>query len=299
MNEHDFKQLAQQAAVDHRRARQHTFHKFLKKRTAVVCALMLLIATLSALFAPLISPYPEQGRGELNLDERLNPISWSHPLGTDTLGRDMLSRIIYGARVSIFGGLIIVLSAAVIGIPLGLWAGYSEGIPGAIISRIGEILLSFPAILLAIGIATIVGAGLKSAVLALVIPWWPWYARVAQGEVLWIKRMLFIEAAQMLGYGKFYIIMRHLLPNIVNTLVVMMLLDFGPAIIAIGMLSFLGLGTQPPAADWGLMVWEGAPNLIDYWWVAMVPGSAMFILVIAFNIFGDALGELLGKRLQS
>ena len=180
---------------------------------------------------------------------------------------------------------------------MGLWAGYSEGIPGVIISRIGEILLSFPAILLAIGIATMIGAGLKSAMLALIIPWWPWYARVAQGEVLWLKRMLFVEAAQMLGYNKFYIITRHLLPNVINTLGVMMLLDFGPAIIAIGMLSFLGLGTQPPAADWGYMVYEGAPNLLDHWWLAIVPGSAMFILVVAFNLLGDTLNELLGKRL--
>ena len=142
-------------------------------------------------------------------------------------------------------------------------------------------------------ISIMIGAGWFTAIIALIIPWWPWYTRLVQGEVLSIKRMLYVEAAQMLGYGKIYIIFRHLLPNIMTPVIVMILLDLGPAIIAIGLLSFIGLGTQPPMADWGLMVWEGAPNILSEWWIAIVPGCAMFIVVIAFNIFGDALKEIL------
>jgi peptide/nickel transport system permease protein len=205
----------------------------------------------------------------------------------------MLSRTIYGARISIFGGLIIVAAAALIGVPLGLWAGYQEGIPGTIITRVVELVLSFPAVLLAMGISILAGAGFITAVIALIIPWWPWYTRLVQGEVISIKHMLYVEAAGMLGYGRFYIIFRHLLPNILTPVVVMMLLDFGPAIISIGLLSFLGLGTQPPRADWGLMVWEGAPNILNQWWIAVVPGCAMFIIVTAFNVFGDRLKEIL------
>ena len=133
-----------------------------------------------------------------------------------------------------------------------------------------------------------------TAVIALIIPWWPWYTRLVQGEVAAIKHMLYVEAVTMLGYGRVYIIFKHLLPNILTPVIVMMLLDFSPAIISIGLLSFLGLGTQPPEADWGLMVWEGAANILTQWWIAIVPGCAMFILVTAFNIFGDRLKEVLG-----
>ena len=291
----DFKALARQAAAEHKRDRRLEMAAFLKRKSATTALLVLLVIAVIALFAPLIAPYPDQGKGVVNLDDRLQPISSRHLMGTDTFGRDLLSRLIYGARVSLFGGLVIVGAAAFIGVPLGLWAGYSEGVPGAVISRVGEVFISFPAVLIAIAITTVMGAGLVSAVIALIIPWWPWYARITQGEVLRLKRMLFVEAAQMLGYGKVYILIRHLFPNMFRTVTVMMLLDFGPAIIAIGLLGFLGLGTQPPNADWGLMVWEGAPNLLQQWWIAIFPGVAMFILVMAFNIFGDNLQDYLDR----
>ena len=290
----NFKRLAEEAAADHRRHRRYLLRLVFKKKATVAAAAVLVGTLLAALLAPWIAPYPEQGQGEVNLAERLQPASLKHWLGTDVYGRDMLSRIIYGARISIAGGLIIVCAAAFIGVPLGLWAGYREGLPGAIITRIVELVLSFPAVLLAMGISIIAGAGFTTAVMALIIPWWPWYTRLVQGEVVAIKHMLYVEAATMLGYGRGYIIFKHLLPNILTPVIVMMLLDFGPAIIFIGLLSFLGLCTQPPQADWGLMVWEGAPNILTQWWIAVVPGCAMFILVTAFNIFGDRLKEVLG-----
>ncbi len=293
MKTYDFNKLAQEALEDHRKARGYNLRLFLRKKLAVFSALVLIIIMLSAIFAPWVAPYPEQGKGATNIEERLQPFSRTHFLGTDIYGRDLLSRVIFGARVSVFGGLFIVLVAALIGVPLGLWAGYREGVSGAIIMRTVELVLSFPSALVAMGIAMVLGAGSMTALIALVIPWWPWYTRLVQGEVQSLKNMLYIEAAQMLGYGRIYILFRHLLPNILGPVIVTMLLDVGPAIIAIGVLSFLGLGTQPPHADWGLMVWNGAQNLLGEWWIAIVPGFAMFLLVTAFNIFGDRLKEIL------
>lgn len=293
MKTYDFNKLAQEALKDHRKTRGYNLHLFLRKKLAVFSALVLIIIMLSAIFAPWVAPYPEQGKGAINLEERLQPFSRKHFLGTDIYGRDLLSRVIFGARVSVFGGFFIVLVAALIGVPLGLWAGYREGVSGAIIMRTVELVLSFPSALVAMGISIVIGAGSITALIALVIPWWPWYTRLVQGEVLSLKNMLYIEAAQMLGYGRIYILFRHLLPNILAPVIVMMLLDVGPAIIAIGVLSFLGLGTQPPNADWGLMVWNGTQNLLGEWWIAIVPGFAMFLLVTAFNIFGDSLKEIL------
>jgi len=293
MKTYDFNKLAQEALKDHRKARGYNLRLFLRKKLAVFSALVLIIIMLSAIFAPWVAPYPEQGKGATNIEERLQPFSRTHFLGTDIYGRDLLSRVIFGARVSVFGGLFIVLVAALIGVPLGLWAGYREGVSGAIIMRTVELVLSFPSALVAMGIAIVIGAGSMTALIALVIPWWPWYTRLVQGEVQSLKNMLYIEAAQMLGYGRIYILFRHLLPNILGPVIVTMLLDVGPAVIAIGVLSFLGLGTQPPNADWGLMVWNGAQNLLGEWWIAIVPGFAMFLLVTAFNIFGDSLKEIL------
>jgi len=291
-----YKEMVKEVVKEHRKLKWFQLQLLLKRKAALLSLIILVFTTLITVFAPFVAPYPEQGLGEINLEHRLSPPSSTYFLGTDIYGRDILSRVICGARISIFGSVCIVFSAALIGVPLGLWAGYNEGISGALISRVVELFLSFPSTLIAMAISILVGAGWLTAIVALIIPWWPWYTRLVQGEVLSIKQMLYVEAAQMLGYGKIYIIFRHLLPNIMPTIVIMILLDLGPAIIAIGLLSFIGLGTQPPMADWGLMVWEGAPNILSEWWIAIAPGCAMFMVVSAFNIFGDALKDILDSN---
>ncbi len=296
MENESIRELARRVEQDHRKVRIFQLRQFLRHKSAVLALLILVITVLVAAFGPAVAPYPEQGMGEVNVVERLQAPSIEHYLGTDIYGRDILSRIICGARVSIFGGFFIVFAAAVVGVPLGLWAGYSEGIAGMVITRLVELFLSFPSVLIAMAISIIAGAGAFTALIALVIPWWPWYTRLVMGEVLSKKRMLYVEAAQMLGYGKVYIMIRHLLPNILTPVIVMVLLDLGPAIIAIGLLSFLGLGTQPPRADWGLMVWDGAQNILSEWWIAIIPGCAMLIVVTAFNIFGDAVKDILAPN---
>jgi len=291
-----YEMMAIEVIREHRKVKWFQVQLFLKRKAAFFSLIILVLAFAAALLAPFIAPYPEQGQGAVDLEHRLTPPSSGYILGTDTYGRDMASRVLYGARISLFGGICIVSFAALIGIPLGLWAGYNEGISGGLISRTVELFLSFPSTLIAMVISILIGAGWFTAIVALIIPWWPWYTRLVQGEVLSIKQTLYVEAAQMLGYGKLYIIFRHILPNIMTPVMVMILLDLGPAIIAIGLLSFIGLGTQPPMADWGLMVWEGAPNILSEWWISIVPGCAMFIVVIAFNIFGDALRDILDSN---
>ncbi|MDM8557153.1 ABC transporter permease [Desulfococcaceae bacterium HSG7] len=296
IQEISYQMMAKKVVKEHQKQKWFQLQLLLKRKAACLSLIILVLTVLATVFAPWVAPYPEQGQGALNIENRLHPPSSASLLGTDIYGRDMLSRVIYGARISLFGSACIVFFAALIGVPLGLWAGYNEGISGAVISRVVELFLSFPSTLSAIAISIIVGVGWHTAIIALIIPWWPWYTRLVQGEALSIKRMLYIEAAQMLGYGKIYIIFRHILPNVMTPVIVMILLDLGPAIIAIGLLSFLGLGTQPPMADWGLMVWEGAPNILSEWWISIVPGGAMFMVVIAFNIFGDALKDILGSN---
>jgi peptide/nickel transport system permease protein len=291
-----YEMMAIEVRREHRKVKWFQLRLLLKRKTALLSLIILVTVLLAALFAPVIAPYPEQGQGTVNLEHRLTPPSSDYTLGTDIYGRDLVSRVLYGARISLFGGICIVFFAALIGIPLGLWAGYNEGISGGLILRTVELFLSFPSTLIAMAISILIGAGWFTAIIALIIPWWPWYTRLVQGEVLSIKQTLYVEAAQMLGYGKLYIIFRHVLPNIMAPVMVMILLDLGPAIIAIGLLSFIGLGTQPPMADWGLMVWDGAPNILTEWWISIVPGCAMFIVVIAFNIFGDALKDVLDSN---
>jgi peptide/nickel transport system permease protein len=166
----DFKKLAQEALKDHRKVRGYNLRLFLKKKLAVVSAFILVVIMGAAILAPWVAPYPEQGQGAVNIEERLQPFSKKHLLGTDIYGRDLLSRVIYGARISVFGGFFIVLMAALIGVPLGLWAGYREGVSGAVIMRTVELVLSFPSALVAMGISIVIGAGSMTALIALVIP---------------------------------------------------------------------------------------------------------------------------------
>ncbi|MCG8564575.1 MAG: ABC transporter permease, partial [Desulfobacterales bacterium] len=175
--------LAAQAAREHRRMKYFLAKQLLRKKGALAALVILVLTIAAAVFAPLLAPYPDQGRGSVNIEERLQPPSSRHLLGTDIYGRDLLSRVIFGARISILGGFLIVLFACLIGVPLGLWAGYNQGWSGALISRIVELFLSFPATLIAMAIALVAGAGWFTAIVALTIPWWPWYTRLVQGEV--------------------------------------------------------------------------------------------------------------------
>jgi peptide/nickel transport system permease protein len=220
-----------------------------------LCIIAVLVLT--AIFSPYLAPYPDQGRGLSNLEERLAAPSIRHPLGTDNLGRDILSRVVFGARVSLKASIAVVLIVMAIGIPLGLIAGYFGGIVDELIMRFADMILAFPSLLLAIAIVASLGPSLINALIAIAIPWWPWYTRLVRGQVISLKEMQFVESARAVGASKSRIMFRHILPNCLSPIIVQATLDMGYIVLYLASLGFLGLGTQPPSADWGVMVSDG------------------------------------------
>lgn len=261
---------------------------------AGVAVIVLLVVL--AVFGPWIAPYPEQGSGQSNVPARMLPPSIGHPFGTDGLGRDMLSRVIVGARPALAVSLLVVGLAMLIGVPLGALAGYRRGRLDALIMRVTDLFLAFPPLLLAMAIVAALGPGLEHAALALAISWWPWYARLARGTATSLRERSFVEAARSIGVGDLTILRRHVIPNLVTPILVQATIDIGTVILAAGSLAFLGLGASPPTPDWGLMVAEGRTYILEQWWLSAFPGTAIFVAVLAFNLVGDLLLDLLDPR---
>ena len=270
---------------------------FRRDRIAMLSLIFLLLVLLGALFAPLLTPYPEQGRGEPNIAEKFQPPSLAHPLGTDALGRDMWARLLFGARTSLTVGLAVVALSALIGTLLGALAGYFGGWIDEVIMRITDIFLAFPPLLLAIVVATALGPSLRNMVLAIALSWWPWYTRIVRGQAVTLRERNFVEAAHSMGVGDLTIIRRHILPNVLAPVGVQATLDLGAAILTAAGLSFLGLGTQPPTADWGVMVNEGRQYMLSgRWWIATFAGLAIFLTSMAFNLLGDGARDAADPR---
>ncbi|MGB9790432.1 MAG: nickel transporter permease [Thermotoga caldifontis] len=260
--------------------------------------LIVLIFVAMALTAPWIVPYKEQALGEPNMAERLQPPSLRHPFGTDHMGRDILSRVMYGSRTSLVTAVLVVFLSALIGVPIGLISAYFGGFVDNILMRFTDIFLSFPPLLLALLIASTLGKGLFNAILALVVTWWPWYARLVRSQALSIKTFAYVEAAKAAGVSSAKIMFRHILPGCIAPLAVQCTMDMGSAILEAAALSFLGLGVQPPKADWGLMISEGKAYFLNYWWVPTFPGLFVLLLVVSFNLLGDVLREMIDPRLR-
>jgi peptide/nickel transport system permease protein len=251
---------------------------------------------LMAVFANQIAPYPDQGAGKTNASNTLAPPSTDNLLGADKLGRDILSRVIVGARSALIIPIFVVVFAVLLGAPLGALAGYKGGWVDEVIMRITDLFLAFPSLLLAMAIAFALGRGTDKAAIALIISWWPWYTRIARGVAVGLRERYFVEAAQAAGVSDAVIVFRHILPNTISPILVQATVDMGIVIIAMGGLAFLGLGTQPPAPDWGLMVSEGRTYMLNQWWIATFPGLAIFIVVLAFNLLGDTLRDIFDPR---
>lgn len=250
-------------------------------------------------FASLVAPYPEDATGKrTNFEERLQPPSWQHLLGTDDLGRDMLTRILYGSRLSLGLGLAVVVVTATLGVSLGCIAGFFGGKVDELIMRTGDILMSIPGLLLVIAIVVATGRGLGKLVFAISLPWWPWYARVIRAEVLRIREMGFVDAARAVGASNTRILLAHVLRNIVSLIIVQASLQIGRAILAVATMGFLGLGVCPPQVEWGLMVSIGRKFMPTWWWMATLPGAAIFLLGFGFNLLGDGLRDALDPRTQ-
>jgi peptide/nickel transport system permease protein len=268
----------------------------LRDPLALMSSIIIVGFILLAIFAPLVAPYPDQGQGKTNASDTMQPPSSEHPLGADRLGRDILSRIIFGARPALIVPIGVVLFAVLIGMPLGALAGYKGGWVDEVIMRITDLFLAFPSLLLAMAITASIGRGLDKAAIALVVSWWPWYTRIARGVAVSLKEQYFVEAAQATGVHDAVIILRHILPNTLSPILVQATVDLGTVVIAMGGLAFIGLGTQPPAPDWGLMVSEGRTFILDQWWISTFPGITIFIVVLAFNLLGDTLRDIFDPR---
>lgn len=256
-----------------------------------ICLLLVLAMALVCLLAPWIAPYPQQGLGDPAILAKLQPPSAQHWLGTDHLGRDIVSRLIYGARVSFTTGILVVLFSLLGGLLVGVIAGYFGGWVDELLMRITDIFLAFPALLLAVLTALALGPGMFNAVFAVAVTWWPWYARMARSEVLALKGLPYVEAARLMGVSHPRIIWRHILPVSIKPLGVQAALDFGPALLTASALSFLGLGVLPPTADWGQMVNAGRSYFPENWWYATAPGVLIFVMALLFSVLGDALRE--------
>ncbi len=249
-----------------------------------------------AIFGPYLAPYPEDAKGAIHITERLQSPSRDHFFGTDDVGADIFSRVLIGSRLSLGIGVMVLVVATLIGVPLGAIAGYYGGIVNEIIMRITDIFLTIPALILALAIAAALGPSIRNAMIALAIVWWPGYCRLTQGQFMALRQQTYVEAANTIGAGNMRIIFRHILPNTLTPIMVKMSMDMGFAILTAAGLSFIGVGAQPPTPEWGAMVSLGRKYLPDWWWYSAFPGFAIFITVFAFNMLGDGLRDMFDPK---
>ena len=267
---------------------------FLRENTLFVAGAAILgIIVILAVLAPLIAPYDPT---EIDFSEKLEGPGVEHLMGTDALGRDIFSRVVYGARTSLFIGVTVLFLSMAIGVPIGLLAGYMGGRTDTILMRFSDIFLAFPPLLLPIAITAMLGAGLFNAMLALAVSWFPWYARIIRGSVMSVREELYIDAARAMEVHPARIMLRHALPNSWTPAIVQASMDFGYAILAAASLSFIGIGAKPPTIEWGLMVAESRTKFLDFWWTAACPGLAIFLTVLAANLVGDGIRDILDPK---
>ena len=266
-----------------------------RNRLALVGGLIIVLFVLVAVFADWLAPYEPN---KVTLSQRFLPPSAEHWFGTDNLGRDILSRVIYGARISLWVGILTVGLATLIGVPAGLLAGYRRGTVDAVFMRLVDVFLAFPVIILAIAIVAVRGPGLVNVMLALVAVYWTTYARVTRGVTLVLREEEYMVAARSTGVPAARVMWRHLLPNTMAPILVIATLGLGNAILAEAALSFLGLGIQPPEASWGSMLNFGMQFMRDDPWLTLFPGLAIFLTVLGFNLVGDGLRDAMDPRLR-
>jgi ABC-type dipeptide/oligopeptide/nickel transport system permease subunit len=270
-----------------RRLRRH--------RTAVAGLSVLAGLVFLAALAPFLFP---EDPTEPRFERVLRPPSWEHPLGTDNLGRDLLTRVAYGGRVSFLIGLLAVATSAAVGVPVGLLSGYYGGRFDLLVQRLVDLLLAFPGFLLALTLVAVLGVGVTNVVVAVGLASAPVYVRLVRGVALSVRNQTFVEAARALGASDRRILFRHVLPNCTAPVIVQSTLQLGTAILTAAGLGFLGLGVKPPTPEWGTMLGEGQTYLFSSWYMATFPGLAIFLSVLAFNLLGDGLRDALDPRMK-
>jgi peptide/nickel transport system permease protein len=273
-----------------------TWRGFVRNRLALLGLAIVGALVLVALLAPWLAPYsPTQG--DL-ANARLLPPSATHWLGTDDQGRDILSRLIHGARITLMVVTLVAVLAAPIGLAVGTIAGYAGGWLDAVLMRITDIFLAFPRLILALAFVAALGPGIENAVIAIAITSWPPYARIARAETLTIRKADYIAAVRLVGASPWRIVARHIMPLCVSSVIVRVTLDMAGIILTAAGLGFLGLGAQPPTPEWGAMIAGGRGYVLDQWWVAAAPGAAIFLVSLAFNLLGDGLRDALDPKAQ-
>ncbi|MEM0257050.1 MAG: ABC transporter permease [Desulfurococcus sp.] len=277
------------------------FFRFVMYRKIYLAGLVIVILfVITGILAPYIVRSPKDAWGiTYNPEKAFKPPSPENPLGTDELGRDLLDRVILGARFSLIIGVFVVLLSLFIGIPIGLVAGYFGGRLGTMLMRIADIFLAFPPLLLAIAFASVLGRGVLNTIIALALSWWPWYTRLVYIQTTSVKSLAYVDSARILGLNPLTIMFKHIFPNITTPLITQATLDIGSAILEASALSFLGIGVSPPTPEWGLLVSEGWQYINVAWWISFFPGLAILIVVLGFNLLGDALKEYLDPRVRN
>jgi peptide/nickel transport system permease protein len=278
-----------------RRERLRKALRVLRRNPMVLAGLVILVLwVLIALFAPVIAPASPTHQ---NVVQRLKGPNDAHWFGTDELGRDIFTRVLYGGRITMPAGILVIVIGCTLGMVVGAVAGYAGGAWDELIMRVAELFMAFPTIILALAITAALGPDLHNAVIALVIVWWPGYARLIRGLVMEVKTREFVEGVRSVGASSVYILFRTVLPNCVSSALVLATLDIGNAILSFAGLSFLGLGPDPTSPEWGRMVSTGI-DYFDQWWMWLYPGLAIATLVLAFNFIGDGLRDILDPRMR-
>ncbi len=268
--------------------------RFRRNPMAMLGGTIVVVLLLMAAFAPLIAPYDPIAQ---NLTERLKaPLTDGHLMGTDEFGRDIFSRIVWGSRVTLYIVTLVAVTAPVFGLLIGTVAGYAGGWVDQILMRITDIFLAFPKLILALALVAVLGPGIENAVLAIALTSWPPYARVARAETLTVRNSDYIAAVQLQGAGPARIVLGHVMPMCLSSVIIRVTLDMAGVILTAAGLGFLGLGAQPPMAEWGMMISSGRRFLFEQWWVATMPGLAIFIVSLGFNLLGDGLRDVLDPR---
>ncbi|MFC4596839.1 ABC transporter permease [Cohnella hongkongensis] len=272
--------------------------KLLSNKLTAAGLLILLLVVVCAVFAPWLAPYPGDATGEINFAFMNQAPSAAHWFGTDEVERDILSRVVFGARYSLVMGVMVMAIAVLIGVPLGLIAGFWGGMVNAVIMRITDIFLAVPSIILAMTTAALLSPSLMNAMLAISFGWWPWFTRLVQAEVLKLRNEPYVSAAVGIGSSKWRIVFREILPNCLSPIIVKISTDMGAVILTGASLGFLGLGAQPPSPEWGTMVAEGRVYLPTMWWQTTFPGLAILVTVLGCNLVGDGLRDFFDVKVD-
>jgi peptide/nickel transport system permease protein len=270
--------------------------RFRQSPLSVVGLVIIVVLVLVALIGPFLVPYPDDATGAIHIKDKLQGPSAAHFFGTDHVGRDVFTRVVVGARISLLAGVTVIALALTVGTLLGAVAGFFGGRLSDAIMRVTDIFLTIPDLILAMAFAAALGPGLMNVMIAVSLVWWPGYCRLTRANVVALRDSQFAEAASSLGASSGRVLFRHVLPNSLPTILVKASMDVGFAVLTTAALGFIGLGTQPPNPDWGVMVSDGRAYLRDAWWYSTFPGLGILLVVVGFNLMGDGLRDVFDPR---